>query len=76
VWSDAVGEIDRQGSAPAILVDRHRNKNGLAGDDLGFAHLFVAPVEDQIGVALVEPPPGKRVQSRIKSGGLVDRADR
>jgi hypothetical protein len=74
VWSDAVGEIDRQGSAPAILVDRHRNKNGLAGDDL--AHLFVARVEDQIGVALVEPPPGKRVQSRIKSGGLVDRADR
>jgi len=58
--------------APAILVERCRNKDGLADDDPGFAHLFVARVEDQKEVAL--EPPGNRLQARVER--LVDPIDR
>jgi hypothetical protein len=67
----AVSELDRQDLAPAILVDRHPNKNGLAGDDPGFAYLFVARVEDQIGVALVDPPPGNAFSPGSSPGDLL-----
>jgi hypothetical protein len=42
----AIGELDRQDLAPAILVDRHRHQDRLADDDSGLAHLLVARVED------------------------------
>src|SRR6202011_6340326 len=66
----AIGQLDRQDLTPAILINRHRNQHCLADDDPGLAHLLVARVEDQIGVALGEPPLGKAL-SRSSSDLLI-----
>ena len=69
-----VGQLDRQDLPPAILVDRHRNQHRLTGDDPGLAHLLITRVEDQVRVALAQPPLGKRLEAVVER--LVDRADR
>jgi len=58
--------------APAILVERCRNKDGLADDDSVLAHPFVARADDEKEVAL--EPPGNRLQARVER--LVDPIDR
>jgi hypothetical protein len=70
----AVGQLDRQDLPPAVLVNRHRHKHRLADDDPGLAHFLIARIQDQIPVALAQPPLGKGLQALIER--LVDRADR
>src|SRR5579884_449342 len=70
----AVRQLDRQDLAPAVLVNRHRHQHSLADNDPGLAHLLVARIQDQIGIALVEPAFCERLQTLVER--LVDRADR
>ena len=70
----AIGELHRQDLPSAILVDSHRHQHRLADNDPGLTHPLVARVEDQIGITLIEPSLGKRLQALVKR--FVDRTDR
>src|SRR5690606_9982938 len=50
----AIGHLDGQDLAPPVPVNADRDQYRLACHDAGFAYLFVASVEDEVGERLLK----------------------
>jgi hypothetical protein len=63
----AIGQFDRADLPPAVAIHRNRDQHRLAENAPVPAHPLVAHIEDQIGVALAQPPLGKGAQALVQA---------